>query len=131
MEIIVDEKKKGKTIFMSSHIFEEIEIACDRVGLIKDGHLVKVTEMSEITNNDVRTYNIEFLTEDSFKQFIQKNFEFESIMPQSKRVIINIKDEHIHELFLALDGLDVKFVSETKYTLSKYFDNLVKNGEMK
>ena len=130
MDIIVNEKKKGKTIFMSSHIFEEIEVACDRVGLIKDGHLVRVTEMSEITNNDVRTYNIEFLTAESYQTFITKNFVFESLMPQRKRVIVNIKDDEIHELFIALEGLQVKFISETKYTLSKYFDNLVKNGEM-
>ncbi len=130
MDIIINEKKKGKTIFMSSHIFEEIEVACDRVGLIKDGHLVKITEMSEITNNDVRTYKIEFLTEESYNNFVTKNFVFEELLPQHKRVIVNIKDEQIHELFLALDGLQVKFISETKYTLSKYFDNLVKNGEM-
>lgn len=124
MEIILNEKKRGKTIFMSSHIFEEIEIACDRVGLIKDGTLVDMTSMSTITNNDVRTYNIEFLTMDDYEEFIKKNFDFEKLLPEHKRVVINIKDENVRNMFVALQGLNVKFISETKYTLDKYFENL-------
>ncbi|MCD7739635.1 MAG: ATP-binding cassette domain-containing protein, partial [Lachnospiraceae bacterium] len=31
LELVREEKKKGRTIFMSSHIFEEIEDVCDRV----------------------------------------------------------------------------------------------------
>lgn len=40
VELIKSEKDKGKTIFMSSHIFEEVENTCDRVLMVKDGHLI-------------------------------------------------------------------------------------------
>lgn len=39
VELIKREKDAGKTILMSSHIFEEVENTCDRVVMIKDGKL--------------------------------------------------------------------------------------------
>lgn len=35
IELIAKEKEKGKTILSSSHIFEEVERTCDRVGIIR------------------------------------------------------------------------------------------------
>ncbi|WP_235601380.1 ABC transporter ATP-binding protein [Tissierella sp. P1] len=35
IELILNEKSKGKTILMSSHSFEEVERTCDRIGIIK------------------------------------------------------------------------------------------------
>ena len=40
VDLIKKEKAKGKTILMSSHIFEEIENTCERIVMIKDGRLV-------------------------------------------------------------------------------------------
>lgn len=39
-EIIRDENDRGATIFFSSHIMEQVEAICDRVGIMKDGRLV-------------------------------------------------------------------------------------------
>ena len=36
VELILSEKKKGKTILMSSHMFEEIERTCDRAAIIRE-----------------------------------------------------------------------------------------------
>mgnify|MGYP004646863035 FL=1 len=128
MDILLEEKKKGKTIFMSSHIFEEVEETCDRVGLLKDGHLVDITDMSRITNNDLRTYNIEFFKAEEYKDFITKNFTFERLIPEHNRVVINVKDEDVNKMFNALTSYSVKFISETKYTLDKYFDSVFEKG---
>ncbi|MFC4078150.1 ABC transporter ATP-binding protein [Salinithrix halophila] len=47
-DLILEEKKRGKTIFMSSHILSEVEKTCDRVGLIRRGRLVLVKEVGEL-----------------------------------------------------------------------------------
>jgi len=39
-ELILKEKARGKTILMSSHMFDEIEKTCDRVAIIRHGKLV-------------------------------------------------------------------------------------------
>ena len=40
IELIKEEKQRGKTVLMSSHMFEEVEKTCDRIGIIKDGRMV-------------------------------------------------------------------------------------------
>ena len=58
IELIAEEKKAGKTILMSSHSFEEIEKTCDRVGIIKNGKLVSVEEISTLKNSQRKSYNV-------------------------------------------------------------------------
>ena len=36
IELMAEEKEKGKTIFLSSHMFEEVERTCDRIGIIRN-----------------------------------------------------------------------------------------------
>lgn len=40
VELITQEKREGKTIFMSSHIFAELEKTCDRAAMIKEGRII-------------------------------------------------------------------------------------------
>ena len=41
-EIVLAESDRGATIFFSSHIMEQVQAVCDRVGIIDDGRLVAV-----------------------------------------------------------------------------------------
>lgn len=38
----------GATVFLSSHVLAEVELVCDRIGLISDGHLLKVGSLNEL-----------------------------------------------------------------------------------
>ena len=69
LEIIRREHKKGKTIFMSSHIFNEMEETCDRVALISDGHIIDIANMDEIRNRSVTDFKIEFNDRISYEHF--------------------------------------------------------------
>jgi ABC-2 type transport system ATP-binding protein len=42
------EKKKGKTLFFSSHILSEVDKICDRVGIIREGHLVALENIETL-----------------------------------------------------------------------------------
>jgi ABC-2 type transport system ATP-binding protein len=39
-EILREENERGATIFFSSHILEQVEAVCDRVGILQDGELI-------------------------------------------------------------------------------------------
>jgi ABC-2 type transport system ATP-binding protein len=41
-EIIREERDRGATVFFSSHILEQVEAVCDRVGILREGELVAV-----------------------------------------------------------------------------------------
>ncbi|MFW6382635.1 MAG: ATP-binding cassette domain-containing protein [Haloferacaceae archaeon] len=41
-EIVLSEADRGTTVFFSSHILEQVEAVCDRVGILREGELVAV-----------------------------------------------------------------------------------------
>ncbi len=47
-ELLLEEKGKGKTIFLSSHNLSEIEKYCDKVAIIKGGKLLDYMDMKEV-----------------------------------------------------------------------------------
>ncbi|MBO5413129.1 MAG: ABC transporter ATP-binding protein [Clostridia bacterium] len=52
-DLLKEEKGKGNTVFYSTHILSEVSKICDRVGIIKDGTLIKVEKMDEISNKNL------------------------------------------------------------------------------
>ena len=56
-DCVLAQKKRGKGIFLSSHILSEVERLCDRVGIIREGKLVEVgslADMRHLTRNAIR-----------------------------------------------------------------------------
>jgi ABC-2 type transport system ATP-binding protein len=47
-EIMLELRKKGKTIFLNSHLLSEVEMICDRVAIIKKGIIVKEGAMGNL-----------------------------------------------------------------------------------
>ena len=47
-EIILDLKRQGKTILLSSHLLTEIQPLCERVGILYDGELIKTGKVDEL-----------------------------------------------------------------------------------
>lgn len=66
---ILQEKKKGKTILLSSHIFTEVEKTCDHVAMIKDGRLIALDTMQNIRNQHMHTYRVSLKTMYEAQQF--------------------------------------------------------------
>ena len=58
-ELLQEEKEKGTTIFYSTHILSEISKICDRVGIIKEGKLLKVETIEELQNKNLTNVTIE------------------------------------------------------------------------
>lgn len=58
-QILLEEKLKGKTILYSTHILQEISRVCDRVGVIKDGELLKVELVSELYKKNLTHVTIQ------------------------------------------------------------------------
>ncbi len=59
-ELILEEKKRGKTILMSSHSFEEVERTCDRAGIIRQGELVAIENMRDLRQKRRKVFLLEF-----------------------------------------------------------------------
>ena len=60
-ELIKEENKKGVTVLFSSHILSEVQKICTRVGIIKDGKMVKVEGISTLEHNNYQRFRIEMM----------------------------------------------------------------------
>lgn len=129
-DIIKKEKKKGKTIFMSSHMFDEMESTCDRVAFIKNGRIIHVVDMNTIRGNEEqKEYKIEFSNESDYTKFCTKSFHIIRRQEKFNQVTIQIHDTEINCLFLVLTAMDVHFISHQPYTLEAYFKEIYNNTE--
>jgi ABC-2 type transport system ATP-binding protein len=53
-ELLEEERQKGVTVFFSSHILSEVQKVCDRVAIIKQGELLKVESVSNLTRSRLK-----------------------------------------------------------------------------
>jgi len=58
---VMEQKNKGKGVFLSSHIMSEVERLCDRVGIIREGELVEVGTLDELRH--LTRYTMQVTTE--------------------------------------------------------------------
>ncbi len=57
-EFLLEEKKRGKTILMSSHNFPEIDRTCDRAGIVKEGRLLDVQDVHALRERQRRIFTV-------------------------------------------------------------------------
>lgn len=125
LDIIKEEHKKGKTIFMSSHSFDELEKTCDRVALINSGHIVDVCDMEQIRNRPQKEFKIEFHTPQDYRRFLETPYEKIRLQEQYNQVSIRIRADETAELLKVLKEYRVRFISELPYTLEMHFKNIL------
>ena len=69
IDLILEEKQRGKTVLMSSHMFEEVERTCARVGILREGRLAAVEEIGTLKARRSRTYSVTLSTPDAAAAF--------------------------------------------------------------
>jgi ABC-2 type transport system ATP-binding protein len=60
LEFVASARERGRTVFLSSHDLDEVQRVCDRVGIIREGRLVAVEDVAEITSRAYRHVTLEF-----------------------------------------------------------------------
>ncbi len=125
LDIIKEEHRRGKTIFMSSHSFDELEKTCDRVALINDGRIADICDMNSIRNRPIKDFKIEFRSVADYRRFLGESFEVIRRQEQYDQVTIRIAATDTAALLGVLKGYNVKFISELPYTLEMHFKNLL------
>jgi ABC-2 type transport system ATP-binding protein len=54
--MVKEVRDEGRTVFLSSHILSEVEQTCTRVGIIREGRIVRVGGVAEL--KDIKRYEI-------------------------------------------------------------------------
>lgn len=120
-DLIAAEKAKGKTILMSSHMFDEVEKTCDRVVIIKQGRLIAAVDMKEIEHKKEKEFEIKFKNKSDLEKFVKLKFKITEKNLAKTRLKVQVHDSQINEFLVQVGKHGVEYLSEIKFTLEKYF----------
>lgn len=123
IDYVKEEKKNGKTIFLSSHIFHEVDAVCDRIAIIRDGKIVSEFKSEELKQKRDRIYRISFSDLASYRKFTNKPFTFTSKNEKRLRARVQIPSDRVGELICELKGFNIADFVEIPFTLEDYFMN--------
>ena len=128
INFIIEEKKRGKTILLSSHIFSEVDATCDTISIIKDGIHVSTFNANDLKEMDTITYNLHFKDKENYDLFFKRKVKGEVVgeNPNRKMVTVKINKKDYQNLFESLSGIVVTEFDEKPFTLQDYFMSFYK-----
>lgn len=133
INFIIEEKKKGKTILLSSHIFSEVDSTCERIAIIKDGRIVSEFKADDLKHASLKQYRIVFDKQEEYLKFKESyNKENISILkddPSSNKLFISCDDKYINDLINFLSQYEIKEFNNIKETLEDYFMKFYKEDK--
>lgn len=132
IRLVHEEKKRGKTILLSSHIFSEIDSTCDRIAIIKDGIIVSEFIADTLKHASRKYYAIRFEDEGAKREFFDKSSCLASltlIREESSYVYISVEDSDLNELIAILSAVAVVSFSNRQETLEDYFMKFYKEDK--
>lgn len=119
---------KEKTIFLSTHIMQEVEAICDRVIIINKGELVIDTPLSELKNNQEQLIEVEFdyRIEDVLLKRLPNVTAAKNTFGMTWEISFNTKDDMRSLIFdfAAENELKVLKLDTKNTTLEKMFREL-------
>ncbi len=126
-DIILDLKKQGKTVFFSSHILQDAEMICDRVGILDRGRLLSIGPLAEFLSQRVEFW--EALV--SGCQVNLEDFQAELVSAKNGDRLVRLHDERRLEEFLRevqKRGGRLHSLQPQKATLEDVFVKEVRQG---
>lgn len=121
LEILEEEKKNGKAIFMSSNTFEEVERVCDRVIYISEGKVVSDIDINDVKKQDLRIFKAKFADNEYFSHEKKSSYFFKA-NEENKEIFYIVKRSDINKLIKKLSDLNITNMSEYNFSLKEYID---------
>jgi len=123
-DIIVDLRDRGKTVFFSTHILSDVEMICDRVGIVIEGRMVEVGRLSEILTGDVESIEVTVKGVTGKTQKILERVSQHSIK-SGDELLLTVKSEEEVDKIMAIcrevGGIRVVGIVPHRPTLEDYF----------
>lgn len=126
IDFVKEEKERGKTILLSSHIFSEVDATCDRIAIIKDGKIVSEFVADDLKHKSAKFYEITFKNSKEFEEFCSnnknsKNLKILNVDAKNNYVFISTDDSLINKVIAILSKYEIEDFNNKKETLEDYF----------
>lgn len=127
IELVLSEKKKGKTFLMSSHSFQEIERSCDRAAIIKNGRIVTVKDIHELQAMQRKIFHVTLQNPEDVEALKAASLPIEKLEDNTVRIVVQ---GNYNELFQELSKYSIKNVSAANQSLEQIFMDYYNNEEV-
>ena len=126
IDFVKEEKERGKTILLSSHIFSEVDATCDRIAIIKDGKIVSEFVADDLKHKSAKFYEITFKNSKEFEEFCSSNknskdLKILNVDAKNNYVFISTDDSLINKVIAILSKYEIEDFNNKKETLEDYF----------
>jgi ABC-2 type transport system ATP-binding protein len=118
IDLVAEEKERGKTILLSSHMFEEVERTCHRVGIIRDGRLVATDSVDTLKAAQTKKYIVTFENSKATENFTKESLQTEIL---SRHTVAVIVQSNIGELISLLNKYPVTNLAAPSQSLEEVF----------
>jgi ABC-2 type transport system ATP-binding protein len=113
-------RERGQTIFLSSHVLSEVELLCDRIGILRAGRLIDQGTLAQMRHLSARTVKV---------TFTEAHVNLDSLRNIDGAEVATASDHHVElqvrgdmgPLLQALTRLPVKTLDSREPSLEEIF----------
>lgn len=129
IDLILEQRNRGATVFMSSHIFKELENTCDRVAFIHNGKMIDTVSRNMYDPSMPKQYRIGFAENAEYQKFIQSGvFSIVRQNDKYKHLILTAGNPDINKLFSELKRYNIRYIRYIPYTLEMFYTEVIEKG---
>ncbi|ATP42129.1 ABC transporter ATP-binding protein [Solibacillus sp. R5-41] len=126
IDFVRDEKRRGKTILLSSHIFTEVDATCDEISIIKDGHIISSFNKQELLKMTEKVFHVTVENNMYYTQLVQQieaDVKFHLLLKneQTYELQIGCCPKDLSQLIKLVANFPVSSFSEVTFSLEKHF----------
>ncbi|MEH6989059.1 ABC transporter ATP-binding protein [Cytobacillus firmus] len=116
-------RDREMAVIVSSHLLSEMEMMCDRIGIIQNGKLIDVQHISDFVQGKEKVYEVEVDDPDKAKRILKSIYPELPIQVTENRVFLSLVREGIPEMVKGLVRKDINIfaVREVTKTLEDRF----------
>lgn len=127
-EIILDLKKRGKSVFFSTHITDDVEKVCDRVGVIVKGKLEALDSVENIVRKGIEGYVVQTKLDQGRHDALQ-TFEIKRKNDAFVEYFVPVARFNQFMSLVGQNSVEVTLVETKRKDLEAFFLEIVQKGE--
>jgi len=129
--VLSDLKNRGKTVFLNSHLLQEIELICDRVVILQHGVVLSEGDVSQMTQQDANALEMRIAASEADIRSALKGKSIATLTPAEPGIVrVTLQAPSQTDTDACIDalrarGLSIVSVARTKQTLEDVFLKVV------
>lgn len=132
IELILEQKARGATVLMSSHIFKELDDTADRVLFIENGKQKALVKTDELSLEMPPLYRIGFKSGEDYESFLKQTaLTVEHQSREHLHIDICAESGELSELFDEMSRYDMRYMKFKPFTLERYYTEVYEKGGRK